>query len=199
MKLLSYLLIAFLAVGESTDRGEWELKKSTDNIDVYIRSIEGSAIKEFKATTIFENTSIEQVFEQVYGAPKYKEDCTFNTSYFIEELSNPEERYFYYSEKLPWPLKNRDVVSRLMIEEQTSDKILLSIEVAPDALNKKEQTIRIEKLAGFWLLEKHPTGIKATQQIFMDPGGAVPSFLVNSLLVKGPLKTFSTLKKTLQQ
>ena len=199
MKLLSYLLIAFLALGESTDRGEWELKKSIDNIDVYIRSIEGSAIKEFKATTIFENTSIEQVFEKVYGAPRYIEDCTFNTSYYIEELSNPEERYFYYSEKLPWPLKNRDVVSRLMIEEQTQDKILLSIEVAPEALNKKEQTIRIQKLAGFWLLEKHPTGIKATQQIFMDPGGAVPSFLVNSLLVKGPLKTFSTLKKTLQE
>jgi len=199
MKLISYLLITILAFGESTDYGDWELKKSVDNIDVYIRSIEGSAIKEFKVTTIFENTSIEQVFKKVYGAPKYKEDHTFNTSYYIEELSNPEERYFYYSEKLPWPLKNRDVVSRLMIEEQTPDKILLSIEVAPEALNKKEQTIRIEKLAGFWLLEKHPTGIKATQQIFMDPGGAVPSFLVNSLLVKGPLKTFSTLKKTLQE
>lgn len=83
MKLLSYLLIAFLALGESTDRGEWELKKSIDNIDVYIRSIEGSAIKEFKATTIFENTSIEQVFEKVYGAPRYIEDCTFNTSYYL--------------------------------------------------------------------------------------------------------------------
>ena len=135
----------------------------------------------------------------MYGAPKYKEEHTFNTSYYIEELSTEEERYFYYSEKLPWPLKNRDVVSKLMIEEQTPDKILLSINVAPNALSEKEQTIRIQKLAGFWLLEKDPAGIRATQQIFMDPGGAVPSFLVNSLLVKGPLKTFTTLKKTLQE
>ncbi len=199
MKLLSYILIVLTALGSGIDEEDWELRKSIDNIDIYTRGVEESKLKEFKATTVFENTSLEDVFEQVYEAPRYTENCSYNTSYYIESLSSEKERYFYYSEKLPWPLKNRDVVTRLHIAEQTQDKIFIAIEAAPEYLDKKNQTIRIHNLSGYWLLEKHPEGIKATQQIFMDPGGSVPSFLVNSLLVKGPLKTFSTLKKTLQQ
>lgn len=179
--------------------GEWQLKKSEDNIDIYTRTVEESALKEFKATTLFKNVSMNAVLEQLYTAPAYSDNCEYSTSFLIKDLSTQEERYFYYAEKLPWPLKNRDVVTKLAIEEQSPDKILLSIKATPDLITTKAQTIRVQNLKGYWLLEKHPLGITATQQIYMDPGGKVPAFIVNPLIVKGPLKTFSTLKKTLQQ
>lgn len=199
MKLISYFFISLSIVWGTSDWEEWELKKRTDNIEIYTRDVKESAFKEFKATTIFNNVSMSEVLDQIYKAPSYHENCAYSTSYIIEEMSSPEERFFYYSEKLPWPIKNRDVVTKLSLEEQSTDKIVLSIKAAPKNISRKDNTIRIQKLKGFWLLERHPEGIKATQQIYMDPGGTVPAFIVNSLIVKGPLKTFSTLKKTLKQ
>lgn len=199
MKLISSLLISLCILTGGPSFGKWELKKSEDNIDIYTRDVEESSLKEFKATTIFKNVSMEEVLKQVYEAPQYNENSDFGTSYFMKDLSSDSERYFYYSEKLPWPIQNRDVVTLLSLEEQTPDKILLSIKAIPNLISPKDKTIRISDLKGFWLLEKHSSGIKATQQIYMDPGGSVPAFIVNSLIVKGPLKTFSSLKKTLQQ
>lgn len=199
MKLISYVLLALSILGGTPDFGEWELKKSEDNIDIYTRDVAQSDLKEFKATTVFKNVTMDDVLTQVYKAPQYDENCDFSTSYLIEELSSPEARYFYYSEQLPWPIKNRDVVTKLVLEEQSPDKIVLSIKAMPEGITPKPKTIRIQDLKGSWLIEKHPEGIKATQQIYMDPGGSVPAFIVNSLIVKGPLKTFSSLKKTLKQ
>ena len=199
MKLFSYLLLSLSIFSGALDFNEWELKKSSDNIDIYTRSVKDSALKEFKATTVFKNVTMEEVLKQIYEAPRYYENCIFGVSYYVEELSFEKERFFYYSEELPWPVKNRDAATKLSIEEQTPDKIVLSIKAVPNSLPVKPNTIRIQELDGSWVLEKHPSGIKATQQIYMDPGGMVPSFITNSLIVRGPLKTFSTLKKTLKQ
>lgn len=199
MKLFSCFVISLCVLAGGSRFGEWELKKSEDNIDIYTRSLSDSSLKEFKATTVFTNISMDAVLKQVLEAPYYYKDCDFGTSYFMNDLSSQAERYFYYSEKLPWPIQNRDVVTKLSIEEQTPERVLLSINAVPDLISSKNKTIRITDLKGFWLLEKHAAGIRATQQIYMDPGGTVPSFIVNSLIVKGPLKTFSSLKKTFQQ
>ena len=199
MKLISYLLITICVLGSTPDFGEWELKKTESNIKIYTRDVAGSDLKEFKATTVFKNVTMSDVLKQIYEAPAYHDNSNFSISYTIENLNSQAERYFYYSEELPWPLKNRDVVTKLALEEQDSNTVFLSIKVMPEGIPQKEKTIRIQDLKGSWLLEKHPDGIRATQQIYMDPGGIVPAFIVNSLIVKGPLKTFTTLKKSLKQ
>jgi hypothetical protein len=51
---------------------------------------------------------------------------------------------------------------------------------------------------GFWLLEKIGNTTKVTQQLFINPEGSLPTFVVNSLLIKGPFKTFSELRTTLK-
>ena len=81
------------------------------------------------------------------------------------------------------------------------EEVLKEIYEAPSYYKNPEFGVSyfVEELDGSWVLEKHPSGIKATQQVYMDPGGMVPSFITNSLIVRGPLKTFSALRKTLQQ
>lgn len=200
MKLFSYLLLLPLSIFSGTlDFDEWKLEKSSDNINIYTRNVEGHSLKEFKATTVFKNVTMEEVLKEIYEAPSYYKNPEFGVSYFVEELSFQRERFYYYSESLPWPVKNRDAVTKLCAVQETQDKIVLVIKATPNSLPKKSSTIRIQELDGSWVLEKHPSGIKATQQIYMDPGGMVPSFITNSLIVRGPLKTFSALRKTLQQ
>ena len=47
---------------------------------------------------------------------------------------------------------------------------------------------------GFWLLEEKNNKTMVTQQLYLDPEGSLPPFIVNKLLVKGPYKTFSVLQ-----
>jgi hypothetical protein len=184
----------FLPLSGSTPE-EWKLKKSKYNIDIYTRSYPDSAFKEFKATSIID-TTFEELLQELYDAPMYTPCCVFNLSYLIS-IDKEDSRFFYYKQEMPWPLKDRDVVTELKLVEQTEDRIYLTIETVVDVLDVKDNCLRIEKLSGFWLLEKEGDGIRATQQIHMDPGGRVPAIVVNPLIVKGPFKTFAELHRKL--
>lgn len=199
MKSLLTVMVAMFIMAPATNPGEWSLKKRKDQIEIYTRDSGNNGLKEFKATTVFE-TSFETLLEELYYAPTYEKSCNFNTSYRIHKDDLTDGYYFYYKEKLPWPLKDRDVVTRLYVIKQTPKEVFLGIEAVPGVLPKEDQTIRITDLKGSWhLVQQEDGGIKATQQIYMDPAGKVPTFIVNSLIVKGPLKTFTSLKRALQQ
>lgn len=196
MKNIGYILF-FISLCSITaqESGAWELKKHKDSIDIYTRDRASSSFKEFKAISVFD-TSFEDLLQQLYEAPYYSNNTDYNISYLIDDLVM-DGTYFYYKQDLPWPLMNRDVVTKLTVIKKTDTYIKLAIESVPDLLDPEPQTIRITELSGFWLLEKVPEGIKATQQIHMDPAGRVPPFIVNPLLVKGPFKTFNDLHNKL--
>lgn len=195
MKTLLYLTFFVLLPFTNGDPEEWRLKRSKDNIEIYTRSFPNSPFKEFKATSVID-TTFEELLHELYDAPTYTPSCDFNVSYRIPSDSE-DSRFFYYKQEMPWPIKDRDVVTELKLVEQTEDRILLSIETVSDVLDIEDNCLRIEKLSGFWLLERADNGIKATQQIHMDPGGRVPAIIVNPLLVKGPFKTFTELHRKL--
>jgi len=195
MKTLFYITFFVLLPFTNGEPEEWKLKKSKDNIEIYTRAYPDSPFKEFKATSIID-TTFEELLQELYDAPTYTPSSGYNVSYRI--LNNSEDsRFFYYKQEMPWPITDRDVVTELKLVEQEEDRILLSIETVSGILDIEDDCLRIEKLSGFWLLERESNGIRATQQIHMDPGGSVPAIIVNPLLVKGPFKTFKQLHKKL--
>ena len=71
-----------------------------------------------------------------------------------------------------------------------------AIEGLPEGIPEREKTIRIKNLMGYWLLEqKADQETMVTQQLFLNPEGSLPAFVINSLLVKGPFKTFQDLRR----
>lgn len=62
-----------------------------------------------------------------------------------------------------------------------------------------KNTLRIQDLIGFWLIESLENKVKVTQQLYIDPEGSLPNFVINSLLVSGPYKTFLTLRNKLEK
>ncbi len=193
MKTIFYLTF-FILLPTSTPK-KWKLKKTKNNIEVYTRAFADNPFKEFKAITIID-TTFEELLGAIYDAPTYTPDSKPNVSYRILNGSK-DSRFFYYKQEMPWPLSDRDVVTELKLVEQTEDKIVLSIEPVSDVLAIRDNCLRIEKLSGSWLLERVDSGIRATQQIHMDPGGSVPAIIVNPLIVKGPFKTFTELHRKL--
>ncbi|WP_298901282.1 START domain-containing protein [uncultured Psychroserpens sp.] len=175
-------------------QNEWTLKKDDDNIKIYTRDAANSNIKEFKAVTTID-TGSKHILDELLTAPDYYENCEPNTSYYVKKL-NENQHVFYAHKDLPWPIKDRDIITLLTVNKINSKTIKLTLESLPEELPKKDKTIRVKKLMGHWLLEEVEGKTKVTQQLFLNPEGSLPSFVVNSLLIKGPYKTFKDLHKT---
>ncbi len=191
-----YIICLFLALIplSSFSQKTWELKKKANNISIYTRALPNEPLDEFKAETTIK-VSIENVLEELLTAPTYFDGCNPDTSYYLKNLSE-NEHVFYAYKSLPWPIKDRDIITLLKVEKISETKIKLILKSLPNLIPKKEKTIRINKLMGHWLLEEKDGETKITQQLFVNPEGSLPPFVINLLLIKGPFKTFSDLRKT---
>ncbi len=174
----------------------WTLKKDDNGIKIYTRPVADETLDEYKAITVV-NTKIDNVVSELLTAPNYEDSCEPGISYYIKQLSD-NQHVFYAHKPLPWPIRDRDIITLLTVEKISDLKYKLILESLPDAIPEKEKTIRIKKLMGYWLLEADGNTTKITQQLFVNPEGTLPAFVINNLLIKGPFKTFSELKETLK-
>lgn len=191
-KNLVSLILILMSFCNGYSQDSWVLKKAEKGIKIYTRPKANIPFDEYKATTIID-TSIENVLNELLEAPEYYDECPSEISYYLKSISK-NQHLFYVHKSFPWPIKDRDIITLLTIEKLSDKKIKLYLESAPNQIPKKNKTIRIKDLMGFWLLEEKNNKTMVTQQLYLDPEGSLPPFIVNKLLVKGPYRTFSVLQ-----
>lgn len=152
--------------------------------------------KEYKVTTLIK-TSLKSLENKIIDGEHLK-DWNYKTtkSRLLEKKSDNEYLVYMYND-LPWPAKNRDHISELKLDVVSSLLIKIRIKSVPKTLTENRGVIRVVNFSGFWLLEKTKSGIKVTQQMHGDPGGSLPAFIVNSMLINAPFNTFKRLKEQL--
>jgi len=194
-KLLFYILF-FNGFFFSFSQSVWKLEKDESGIQVYTRAVKTSSIKEYKATTIVK-ASIKSLVDKIIDGEHLK-DWNYKTtkSRLLERKSENECLVYMYND-LPWPAKNRDHISELKLDVVNSLLTKISIKSVPKKLKEKNGVIRVDNFSGFWLLEKTKLGVIVTQQMYGDPGGSLPAFIINAMLVNAPFNTFKQLKEQL--
>lgn len=194
MRAVSFFAVSFLLLQGAFAQSDWSLKKSDEHgIEIYTRTMEGSNYKEYKITTHI-STAPANILKELLDAPEYNEDPEPGVSYYVKERA-PHEHLFYVKKKLPWPIKDRDLVTLITVNKVSEEKIILTMEGLPEGLPAMKNAVRIKTLMGKWTLEAADNGTRTTQQLFVDPEGALPPFITNAMLTKGPYKTFLELKK----
>ncbi len=196
MKKLCSLLLLFSCVLSSYSQSVWELEKDASGIQVYTRKVSVSSIKEYKATTLIK-TSLQSLVNKIIDGEHLK-DWNYKTtkSSLLEKKSDNEYLVYMYND-LPWPAKNREHISELKLDVVSNTLTKISIKSSSKKLAEKKGVIRVVNFSGFWLLEKTKLGVKVTQQMYGDPGGSLPAFIVNAMLVNAPFNTFKLLKEQL--
>ena len=179
------------AVSQDT---EWELKKESDGITVYTRSIENTNIKEFKASTKL-NSSSETIFRiilDVENYPKWIEDIDSAELLYLQE----NEIGMYYQLGLPWPIKDRDVTLVSKYKTLPDSSILFQLSNNSDLKEEDAGFIRIKEIKGQWLIKPiDKENCEVTYQFLADPEGFLPAWVVNVFIVDGPFKTLQNLDK----
>lgn len=112
---------------------------------------------------------------------------------------NPRRNYSEVS--LPWPAANRDFVAHLIVTQNPDTKVItIDGPAVAGFIPVKEGIVRIIDSKGKWIITPIGTNqIKVEYSIHVDPGGSLPSWLVNMFATEGPLKIFAGIKVQLQK
>ncbi len=198
MKIKLYFFFLLFSFGFLQAQLKWSVNKDDNGIKVFSRFVAGSKFKEYKAST-FIKAPIEAVISVLTDGDNLKK-WNFKTtkSALLESLSDKEFVVYMYND-MPWPAKNRDHISRLTLEYLSDTLVKINIKSLPNRLPVVHGVVRVVHFSGFWLLEKSKGGTIVTQYMHGDPGGLIPYFLVNSVIVDAPFDSFTRLKQLFKE
>ncbi|SFS74841.1 START domain-containing protein [Zhouia amylolytica] len=181
-----------------TQAQDWELKKNKNEIKIYTRKSDTSEIKEYKAVMKV-NSSMQKALDVITDGNSVFE-WTHNTS-ASKTLSviSENELIIWIKNDMPWPVQDRDHISRLCIE-QNENTIYIDLLPGPSGeMPLDDNCIRITNFKGAWIIKKvDPTTIEVTQRMYGDPNGSIPLWLLNSMLATHPYHSFLNLKDILE-
>jgi hypothetical protein len=197
MKLFMMTLTLFL-MSEAVD---WTLVKEKKGITVYTREVEGSDFLEFRGEAVVEG-SVDAVVAILYdtpNAPAWIHDCSFGMT--LEEIAF-EENYIF---QVSFPVSNRQVVLHSELS-YTEDGARLNTQDANDFCDNKdlsrcqkvkdENLIEITRSRGHYLFTRiNKKSTKVVWQQHIEPGGSIPDWLANALVVDIPYNSLLHLKE----
>ncbi len=182
----------------------WALAKEKNGIAVYTRSVEGSAFLAFKGETVVEG-SVDALVAILYdtpNAPAWLYQCRLAMT--LEEVRF-EENYVFHVYDLPFPVSNRQLIlhSTLFLTERG---VRLDMHEANTLCDERQtgrcqkvnafDQIRIKRSRGHYLFV--PLDEKRTKVIWqqhIEPGGSIPGWLANVLVVDIPYNSLSDLRE----
>ena len=199
-----FIALALLSVSFSTAselENEWKLKKEKHGIKVFMKHKDESRLKTAKAVaeiTVDDPYSIVAVLNDYETIPKW-----FHLVSKVEDLGRKSEvdRDVRIVSDLPWPLKDREVVSHVLIEQDPATyAVRLEFKNKPGLLPPNKDYLRVEEYEGYLLFEfLGNKRVKLTFEAIGDPGGNIPYWMANMLAAEIPYFSIKRMIKYIEK
>lgn len=187
-----------LALPLLADDSSWETRVSEDNVIVESRKTQGASYQTFRATTTIKTGIAPALALLQHNAACVDWLFRCKESRLIEEIS-PTERTFYQITSLPFPAKARDVIFHAAIEYDEAGSVVVTMVSKPARLPETRQ-VRIRDAWGTYKLESVSADeTRVIWEQYVDPGGALPAWLVNSMLTDLPFKSLQRFREIVEQ
>ena len=178
----------------------WYLEREEDNIEVYIAKIKGSAVKTFRGVVTVDNSlnSVLSVIADASSYPRWLYNCRSAT---MIKFVSYNEVYSHVVTNMPWPFVDRDsIILSTKTQNDVTKKVTIKVVEKPKMLGKLPNTIRTTNIKGLWELTPLPNGrLKILFQMSVDPGGSIPKWLVNLMLIDIPFYTLNNLRRIVKE
>lgn len=194
--LTSMFAAALLGGGSIAYANEWTLEKEDveRDIRVYTRTVENSPLKEFKGVTqIMAPTS---AFVALLRDPDVATEWMHQVGKFeVIESPSMTDNLVYTVNETPWPVTDRDAYIRSVMSQDESKVVTVTLTGVPEFRPVNEDFVRMASLKGFWKFSPQENGItEVTYQVHANPGGSLPDWLVNGIVVDTPYNTLKNLQ-----
>jgi len=208
MKLIVFSLVfivqSILSVSRCSDLNfidEWKLVRNENGIQVFVKKATGNDLNEFKGIVVL-NSRIEVIGEVLRDIAYFKDwipDCS--EAQVINKIDK-NNLILYYVVRLPWPADDRDVILRAKTE---MDFKIGRFTITMESVNESKQplkqgVIRMAEMRGSYVLEyidrEHT---RVSYRVKANPGGSLPSSIVNTSSKDIPFTTLSGMRRVASQ
>jgi hypothetical protein len=188
------MLVASLSFA---DVGPWELEAQDEDkdISVFTRTVDGSPLKEFKGVTHIK-TDVS-AFVALLRDTDSATDWMHNVKDFkVMTRPSDTENVVYTVNNTPWPVTDRDAYIRSVMTATATGAVTSSLTAEPEFKEANEDYIRMPELKGSWVFTPQAEGmVEVVYQVHANPGGSLPDWLVNTIVVETPMNTLSNLQE----
>ena len=199
-KILFISLLLVLGMNSASAQNDWKLSIEKDGIKVYTSMVPDSKVKAIKVECDL-NAAPSQLVALVMDVTTAPDWVSHVKSAKLIKQVSPEELYYYTEVSLPWPAANRDFVAHLIVSQNPDTKVVtIDGPAVPGFVPVKKGIVRIDHSFGKWIITPAgPSQLHVEYSIHVDPGGSLPSWLVNMFATDAPLQIFKSLKTQLQK
>lgn len=194
------LLFSLFLVSPAIGQKNWSMVKNASWIKIYQSDMDRSSYKRVKVECTL-NGTFDKLLQVLNNVNNHKNWIYSTKNAYIIKRISPNEYYYYTETSLPWPMQNRDAVVRIRIERDHLNRFIKIVAVGePDYLSYVSGKVRVPRSANTWYVTSPEPGKLNIVYVFeADPGGSVPSWLVNTFINKGPYESFKNLAEELQK
>lgn len=197
-RILAGSALVLSSVAALAQPGEWHLEKddAKKDIQVFTREIPGSELKEFRGVTHIK--APVSAFVALLKDPAQATSWMHNVKKFeVMETRSDLENVVYTVNDTPWPVTNRDVYIRSVFSQDPSTfAVTVSLTGLADYKPKNSDFVRMPALTGAWTFTPQQNGVvEVSYQVHANPGGSLPNWLVNAIVVDTPYNTLNNLQK----
>ncbi len=204
VRRLHCLLICLMFWGcsspaHSESAAEWHLAKAESGIRIYHQGVEGSPFKRYRGVMTAETTlgALVALVGDPEGYPAWVETCAYGR---VVERVGPREMIIHTINSAPWPVMDRDSVVDVRTEQETGGAVFMRLKGVPDHIPRKADLVRVETIEGFWRFTPLGEGrVEVVYQVYSDPGGDLPAWLVNAIATSRPLRTLKQMRTMLRR
>jgi len=184
--------------GVPTDDNDWSLRTESNGVRIYTRNLDNSSINAFRAETTLA-VPLENVMAVMSVAGSCVEWVHQCSESFPLELDGDSytDRHAYSVNSMPWPASDRDYVLRIKThaDPDTGD-IEMNMHAVTGKKPEKNGHIRIEH--SYTVYQFSRTDDNETRMVWFqhtEPGGSLPSWLVNKLSTDLPYNSLRQLQE----
>ena len=119
----------------------------------------------------------------------------------LQELSEDEGRIVYQLVSAPWPVSDREIITRSQgyMDPETSEAFI-KLECVADYLPLNNKYVRVPELEGAWnLIPLSENQCRVVFRLHIEPGGEIPSWLANIAVIDTPYHTMVNLREMVKK
>lgn len=189
------IVVAFCTSTSLIAQNKWELKKDKSSVRVWTKEAPGWALKQYRAACLI-NANVDSVYNFVIDWSKRTSWYSDNTVCKVLHKSGNSEFIVYSVYAAPWPVDDRDIISKAMCNKEPDGSYLIRVSAIANYIPREKDYVRIEKAVGLWKIRQLDEN---TTEVLLEgksnTGGDVPEWLANMFVEDNPFKTLTNLKK----
>ena len=178
----------------------WRKIREGEHVAVYKRDVSDSKYDESLAQTVI-NASLSALVALIMDGDSFTQWVDTVEESRQLDIVSPSEVYNYTLSGAPWPVSDRDAVVFSRVEQDSKTLVVtISSSAKPDYSPERNGVVRVPYVDASWTLIPQPDGaVEVSYRVHNDPGGELPTWLINSLATDQPYNTLENLRRFFDQ